>query len=144
MATTNRQNGTSGGPRAALGVGLATLVTVLVAVLLTTFSVLALVSARADLRLSDKTAEAMESYYSADSQAEAWLAEIDERVDSGSFSATAGGGSEYTVGATSDGQITITRIFTIDEVRDLIVELKIDDGAEIEILRWQVTAQAQQ
>jgi hypothetical protein len=66
--------------RSSLGVGMATLVTIMVAVLLTVFSVLTLVSAHSDLLLSSKAIQATQAYYLADSQAEQWLAEVDAIV----------------------------------------------------------------
>jgi hypothetical protein len=49
----------------------------MVALLLTTFSVLALASARADLRLSEKVVASTQGYYAADGQAAQWLADLD-------------------------------------------------------------------
>ncbi|MDR2587101.1 MAG: hypothetical protein LBC23_02415 [Coriobacteriales bacterium] len=138
-------------PRSAVGVGLSTLVTIMVAVLLTTFSVLALVSARADLRLSDKATDSAEHYYAADGEAEQWLADMEAFVrnnrghlewgDSAALSALADKLSAAGYKATVDnsGNVHLTETFAIDERRDLIVEIALDTVGETDILRWQTT-----
>ncbi len=141
----DKDSQSTSGVRAALGVGLATLITVLVAVLLTTFSVLALVTARGDLSLSNKTAEAMESYYEADGQAEEWLSELDGYMSSGQTNLSNNlGRAGYELGLTKDGKTTVSETFDIDNNRELSVEIMIDNYPQIEILKWQVTAKAQQ
>ena len=50
-------------------IGSASIVMVFVAVCLTAFSSLSLVSAKADLKLSEKTAQAVNAYYEADAKA---------------------------------------------------------------------------
>jgi hypothetical protein len=152
--------------RSAVGVGLSTLVTIMVTVLLTTFAVLTLVSARADLKLSNKTIESTQSYYAADSEAEEWLAALDAfardehgdlvadlsaagyqsvatagaRVDDaagdGSGGDAAGAGGDGVL-VGDDGRIRVAATFPIDEKRDLIVEIALDREGEIDILRWQ-------
>jgi hypothetical protein len=124
--------------RSAVGVGLSTLVTVMVAVLLTTFSVLALVSARADLRLSEKVIESTAGYYAADGEAEQWLADVDmliqqEEGDLADALLSAG----YQVDTTDEGRTVLTESFNIDSNRDLIVEIAVDKTEGIDILRWQ-------
>ncbi|MDR1184671.1 MAG: hypothetical protein LBK67_07740 [Coriobacteriales bacterium] len=124
--------------RSALGVGLSTVMTVMVVVLLTTFSVLALVSARAELRLANRAIESTANYYTADGEAERWLADLDafiseERGDREGDLASAG----YQVSATDEGQTKLTESFAIDERRDLIVEIALDSAGEMDILRWQ-------
>jgi hypothetical protein len=124
--------------RSALGVGLSTVMTVMVVVLLTTFSVLALVSARAELRLANRAIESTENYYAADGEAERWLADLDafigeERDDRDGDLASAG----YQVSSTDDGRTKLTESFIIDDRRDLIVEVACDGAGEMDILRWQ-------
>ena len=57
------------------GIGSVTLLTVLLVLCLTIFAVLALSSAQADLRLSEKNAASVSAYYTADMQAMEMLAE---------------------------------------------------------------------
>ena len=146
-------------PRSAIGVGIATLVTILVAVLLTTFSVLAFVTARADLRLSNKAVESTQSYYIADGQAEEWLAELDAHVvegeggtlwilagdfaaalaDAGYKAATSTDGTS-TGGASTDERVVVKESFSIDDRRELVVEVAINKDGGLDILRWQTVS----
>ncbi|MCL1847810.1 MAG: hypothetical protein FWF91_07600 [Coriobacteriia bacterium] len=138
------------GSRSALGVGISTLVTIIVAVLLTTFAVLTLVTARADLRLSTRATESTQNYYAADSEAERWLADLDalveeERVqerspEQGLTHASLGSrlaAAQYTVQTTEDGGLLVRRSFSIDERRELVVEILIDTDYRLEVYRWQ-------
>jgi hypothetical protein len=124
--------------RSAVGVGLSTLVTIMVAVLLTTFSVLTLVSARADLRLSSRAVASTQSYYAADGEAEHWLAAVDAFAQEGHADLGGDlGAAGYQVSATEDGRVKLAEVFSIDEKRDLVVEIALDTTGEIDILRWQ-------
>ncbi|MDR0468698.1 MAG: hypothetical protein LBH09_01840 [Peptococcaceae bacterium] len=71
----------SGGPL--YGIGGVTLLTVLLILCLTLFSVLALSSAQADHRLSEKNATAVTSYYETENQAFEMLKEVEELWPSG-------------------------------------------------------------
>jgi hypothetical protein len=124
--------------RSAVGVGLSTLVTIMVAVLLTTFSVLTLVSARADLSLSQKAVSSTQAYYAADGKAEQWLAKVDTFAqqthdDLVGDLTTAG----YQPSVDDDGQLRIGTTIPIDDKRDLIVEVALDSTGGLDILRWQ-------
>jgi hypothetical protein len=119
-------------------VGLSTIMTVMVVVLLTTFSVLALVSARAELRLANRAIESTGNYYAADGEAEKWLASLDAFIREGHDNlegdlALAG----YQVAVTEDGQTKLTESFEVDNKRDLAVEIALDRAGEMDILRWQ-------
>jgi hypothetical protein len=130
--------------RSAVGVGLSTLVTIMVAVLLTTFSVLALVSARADLRLSSRVATSTQSYYAADGEAEQWLAEVDAFARGGHADFTADLlAAGYQVEVRDDGHVRLAETFPIDDKRDLIVEITLDSAGEMDILRWQSVSRRQ-
>lgn len=65
-----------------LGVGASSILLIFVLLCLTTFATLSLVSAQADARLSEKSAETVRAYYEADARAEELLAEIDETLRS--------------------------------------------------------------
>ncbi|MDR1016100.1 MAG: hypothetical protein LBL67_01335 [Coriobacteriales bacterium] len=65
----------------AFGMGIPTLLTILVVVLMTTFAVLALVSAKADRSLSTQAAAYDAAYYAADGQATAWLARLQQSLE---------------------------------------------------------------
>ena len=149
------------GARSALGVGISTLVTIIVAVLLTTFAVLTLVTARADLRLSTRAIESTQNYYEADSDAEIWLTELDAFVNQEegqleydwrqstldaflaqpqaltdlAASLTAAG---YNVQAAEDESILVTETFPIDDRRELVVKVLIGTDGRLSIHTWQV------
>jgi hypothetical protein len=129
------------GSRWAIGVGIGTLVTIAVTVLLTTFSVLALVTAHADLRLSNKVIESTQEYYVADGQAERWLAQLDdfvarEHVDLvGALSAEG-----YTTSPDDDGGVLITQTFSINTNKEIIVEVIIDKDGGLAVVKWQTNA----
>jgi hypothetical protein len=124
--------------RSALGVGLSTVVTVMVVVLLTTFSVLALVSARAELRLANRAVESTGHYYAADGEATRWLADLGAFIAEGhddlEGDLTSAG---YQFSSTDDGQLILTKLFAVDDRRDLTVEIALDRTGEMDILRWQ-------
>jgi hypothetical protein len=124
--------------RSAVGVGLSTLVTIMVAVLLTTFSVLTLVSARADLRLSTKAVESTQAYYAADGEAQRWLAAVDGIIrEAQGDPATELSAAGYQVDTADGQQPRLAEAFPIDDKRDLAVEIALDSSGEIDILRWQ-------
>jgi hypothetical protein len=129
-------------PRSAIGVGLSTLVTIMVVVLLTTFSVLTLVSARADLRLSNRAVAAMEGFYAADGEAQRWLADVDALIRETIRGAdgqpqTVLSEAGYQVSTDEEGRVRLVEVFTVDDRRELNVEIALDTTGEIDILRWQ-------
>jgi hypothetical protein len=156
----------------------------MVTVLLTTFAVLTLVSARADLKLSNMAITSTQSYYAADGEAEEWLAEVDAfvhgehgdlaadlaaagyqsaaedvvadaaaagddaanadaaAVNTDATDAAAAGSAAANIDddgvlVGDDGRIRLAATFPIDDKRDLIVEIALDNAGEIDILRWQ-------
>ncbi|MDR3316073.1 MAG: hypothetical protein LBS98_06330 [Coriobacteriales bacterium] len=125
--------------RTAVGIGITTLVTIMVVVLLTTFSVLALVSARSDLRLSLLTDTAMETYYAADAQGQRWLAELDtfvgttEAGDRAAILTEAG----YSVVTADDGTLMVSEHFAIDRNRQINATVEIDAQGTLRVTRWQ-------
>lgn len=66
-----------------LGVGGSSLLMVFIIVCLTTFATLSLLSANADYKLSNKTAQAVTAYYDADSRAVERVAAIKRRLPAG-------------------------------------------------------------
>jgi len=111
-------------PRSAVGLGITTLVTIMVVVLLTTFSVLALVSARSDLKLSTMAQESARQYYAANAAAERWLAEQD--------SAPLPPGDQEPQ--------PISQSFAIDDNRQLQVTILRNADGTITIQQWQTVA----
>ena len=128
-------------PRSAIGIGITTLVTIIVAVLLTTFAVLTLVTARADLRLSNKAIESTQNYYAADSLAELWLAELDDFFSKDHEDlAVAIALAKYKVDTASDGRMLVFEQFVIDDKRYLLVEVAVDSYGNLDILTWKSVA----
>jgi flagellar basal body-associated protein FliL len=127
--------------RSALGVGIITLVTIMVVLLLAAFSVLSLVSARSDLRLSEMSTTQVQSYYAADSEATAWYAELD------AFAAQLSGSPEsyeeqltlagYLAESTADGELRVSRGFAINDTRTLMVTIAVNDERTTTIRQWQ-------
>lgn len=76
-------------------VGGPSIVMIFVVLALTTFGTLAMLSARADLRFAQRTADTVTNYYRADLTAQARLAELDAVLADAHAQATASPGDEY-------------------------------------------------
>ena len=127
--------------RSALGIGVTTLVTIMVVLLLAAFSVLSLVSARSNLHLSEMTAARAEVYYAADSNATVWYAELDTFAASlsGDLSTFEGQLTRagYDVEVTSFGEIRVMESFPINNNRNLVVTIAVNDDKTTIIRQWQ-------
>jgi len=66
-----------------MGVGASSILLMIVVVSLTLFAVLALVQARADAALTDKTAASADAYYDADARAQKMLSQLDDALAAG-------------------------------------------------------------
>ncbi|MDR1087746.1 MAG: hypothetical protein LBL23_00410 [Coriobacteriales bacterium] len=127
--------------RSALGIGVTTLVTILVVLLLAAFSVLSLTLARSNLELSERAATQAQDYYAADSEATVWYAQLD------AFAATMEGApwdfaeqlaqAGYETHATSTGELSITQGFAINDQRTLLVTIAIYNDKTTTIRQWQ-------
>jgi flagellar basal body-associated protein FliL len=135
---TQRENKKS---RSALGVGVITLVTILVVLLLAAFSVLSLVSARSDYNLSTMATESAENYYKADSAATEWYAQLDEAAGKLTGSAelyqAALEDAGYTVNRTNLGELRVTQSFTMGAGRQLDVTVAVLNDKTTIIRQWQ-------
>ncbi len=103
------------------GVGICSLLTVILVLCLSIFAALCLSSANAEKRLSESYAQSIEAYYSAENEAELILASLRQ--------------GQLPEGVTLDGEI-YTYSCEISEGRSLYVAVKITDG-EYEIINWQ-------
>lgn len=127
--------------RSALGVGVTTMVTILVVLLLVVFSVLTLVSARSDVRLSEKALEQNQDYYRADGEATRWYADLDAAAallegESGTYAEQliqAG----YTLELTTEGELRVMQAFSINDSRQLVVTVAIHEDKSTSIRQWQ-------
>lgn len=106
-------------------VGATSLFIVFAILCLTVFTLLTLSTANADRKLSDRSAEATESYYSADLEAETILAKLRNGIVPESVTVV---GNNYTYTC------------TISSTQFLCVEVENRDGAWI-ILRWQAVSE---
>ncbi|MDR3053280.1 MAG: hypothetical protein LBU48_05420 [Coriobacteriales bacterium] len=131
--------------RSALGVGVTTLVTIMVVILLTTFSVLSLVTAQSDLRLTKMATDSTTTYYAADAAAEQWYSELDAALaavqgDDYQAALTQAG---YTVTRTDEGVLMVQQQFAMGTNRQLEVTVAIDDAGTSTIRQWQSRSAAQ-
>jgi len=137
----NRQAASQKKKRSALGVGVTTLVTIIVVVLLTAFSVLSLVSANSNLRLSQMAATQTQNYYVADTNATLWYADLDTFAAAltGDPSTFAGQLQQagYQVITADDGELLVTNGFTVSDYRSLMVTVAINDDKTTTIRQWQ-------
>jgi hypothetical protein len=122
-----------------MGIGVTSLLTVMAVLLLTSFAVLSLLSAKSDLLLSGKAAQAVSSYYEADGEAEDWWMELNELLQS----PAAGGLQErlkaagYSAEAAAGGALIVRSSFAMGENKNLEVTVSVAAGGEAEILGWQ-------
>ena len=108
-------------------VGASSLLVIFAVLCLTVFALLSISTVRADERLGDKAAAAVESYYEADCQAELILAQL-----------RAG---EMPEGVYRQGNV-YSYSCAVSDSQSLAVQVRVN-GAEYEVLRWQVIATAQ-
>lgn len=127
--------------RSALGVGVTTLVTIMVILLLAAFAVLSLVSAQSNHRLAQMASDSAQMYYNADSEATLWYAELDamasELQGSAATYAQQLEQAGYTTQITDDGELRVSESFSISESRLLVVTIAINDDTTTTIRQWQ-------
>ena len=134
----------SRGQRSAMGIGVTTLVTVMVVMLLATFSVLSLVSARSDMNLTQMAAQAAADYYAADSMAVTWYAELDafmrnrlnDQVNWEDTLRSAG----YNITQTADGELLVSTSFVMGQKRELVVSVAIAADGTSTIRQWRTVS----
>lgn len=130
-----------GKKRSALGIGVTTLVTIMVVLLLVAFAVLSLVSARSNLELSQRATTQTQLYYAADSEATVWYAALD------TFAATMGGAPNdfaeqlvqagYEVEVVESGELRVIKSFAINTSRTLMVTITVNDDKTTTVRQWQ-------
>ncbi|MCL2631974.1 MAG: hypothetical protein FWD45_02635 [Coriobacteriia bacterium] len=127
--------------KSGIGFGVTTLVTILMVLLLTTFSVLTLVSARYDHNLSRMTMDATGNYYAADREACEWLAELSDLVDSSDHAdlidLIAAASPDAVVAISESGDLLlVTRSFSIDNRNQLRVSIAIMADGRLTVVEW--------
>jgi hypothetical protein len=116
--------------------GVTSIIAILVVLVLIVFATLAIMTAKADLNLSERTAEMTTEYYVADSVAEDKVAEV--------AAAAKGGegwqgklGDEYSV-AEEGGRTVVIYEVPIDENKALCVRLGVAANGDVSRELWQV------
>ena len=107
-------------------IGVSSLLVIFAVLCLTVFALLSISTVRADQRLHENAANAVQCYYQADCEAEEILARLrsGERPDEV---------------AEKNGVLTYT--CTISDTQTLVVEVQVD-GTDYNILRWQAVSTA--
>ncbi len=108
-------------PKASMSIGVSSILVIFIIICLVTFSVMSLVSARADYALSKKIADRNKAYYAATSQAQIQLR------DYGRESRESTEIKEFDVPINTDQHIHVTAILPADIT-----------GERVSILSWQV------
>ncbi len=125
-----KQNGFS------IGIGGISILAVFVVLCLTSLATLSFTTAQADLRLAEKTAEAQQQYYAADTQAEYMLADILTQAEGKSGYETELVKKGYAV-MQKDGGAIIEYTVDAGKNKELYVRIKIAlDGSGIPTGEW--------
>jgi hypothetical protein len=116
--------------------GVTSIIAILVVLVLIVFAALSITTSKADLNLSERTAEMTSEYYAADSAAEDMVAEVAEAARGG-----AGWqerlGDEYSV-TEEDGRTVVRYDVPIDENKALSVRLGVAASGDVSRELWQV------
>ena len=125
------------------GIGLVSLFTVLMVLCISVFSVLSLVSARADWRITQRNAEAVTDYYAADATAAQVAATLADRLwpagaQRPDADAVSSGLDEIfqlaaQVNATEDG-LSVAFSLPVDDLRRMEIEIAMSQGGQCQFL----------
>ena len=128
--------------------GITSIIAILIILVLVVFSTLSLITSKADLNLSQRTADSIESYYKADSNAILIVAEFGNIIKSGEL-----------VDINTDSLVAASKVFSagndyeyntderslmfslpIDKSRELLVEVRYDNNGSVQETKlWQVS-----
>lgn len=114
--------------------GGSSLLTVFAVLCLTVFALLSLSTVRADLRLAQRSRQAVQDYYAADARAQEVLARLrtGQPLPEGVLVET------VSVDYADHGEEIHSYAIPISDTRELQVEVRIDTSDDYEVLRWQV------
>jgi hypothetical protein len=131
---------------AGTSMGISSIIAILVIMVLVVFSALSVTTAKADLTLSQKTADSLQAYYDADCKAEELMAEAAAAIRGGSDdwqNELRGNGFEVTDAEAGNGEqsggVIISYTVAIDENRNLAVVLRSSADGELTRQTWKVT-----
>ena len=116
--------------------GISSIIAILVILLLVVFSILTLTTANADLQLSQKSSDSIKAFYVADAVAEDILADISVLVSEGDGWQTVLTQDGYVLSFEAGGTC-ISYTVSIDEYRNLSVELFVDPDGNVTRTLWQ-------
>lgn len=114
--------------------GGSSLLTVFAVLCLTVFALLSLSTVRADLRLAQRSRQAVQDYYAADAQAQEVLA----RLRTGQPLPEGVPVETVSVDYADHGEEIHSYAVPISDTQELQVEVRIDTPDDYEVLRWQV------
>jgi hypothetical protein len=118
--------------------GVTSIIAILVILVLIVFAALSITTAKADLNLSQRTANAATAFYKADSEAEDRFAEVTEAVKNGDAWRNELPG-DYTTESVDDG-ITVSYEVPVDDHKALYVRLLVTEDGAVARALWQVRA----
>ena len=117
--------------------GVSSILAILVILVLVVFSALSITTSKADLRLSEKTSGGVVAFYEADATAEDMMAEVAGAIKGGAGWQAKLPADVYDVTPAEGGSI-IEYTVSIDQNRNLKVNLKADDNGNLTRELWQV------
>jgi hypothetical protein len=123
------------GPGTSMGV--TSIIAILVILVLSVFAALSMTTSKADLALSDKTAESNTSYYDADNAAEEQVAVVDSIVKSEDSVEEKLASEGFSVEAADNG-ILVSYQIPMNETQELSVVLLAKPNGEIERKDWHI------
>lgn len=125
-----------------VNIGLSSLILIFIVLCLSTFGLLSLSSARGDLELAQRGAQAVREFYEADSKGQQWLAETDQilRQMEGSSLEEKKAALAVRAGNTCDEENSlISTEIPMERGQSLHIDLKLKEGKErYEIRSWYV------
>jgi hypothetical protein len=120
--------------------GVSSVIAILVILVLVVFAALSITTSKADLTLSQKTADGVQAFYAADGAAEERMAEVAAAIEASPRDWAEALGDAYTVVPDGTGGKLIQYTEPIDEHRDLVVELRAAPNGALTRKLWQVVS----
>ena len=118
--------------------GVSSIIAILVILVLVVFSALSITTSKADLKLSQKTADSIKAFYEADAAAEDKMAEIDALLAGGNAWQAEAQRAGFAVSAGEYGETLVSYTIPVDEYRNLNVELLVSSDGKMARRLWQI------
>lgn len=118
-----------------VNIGISSLILIFTVLCLSTFGLLSLSSARGELKLAQRSGEAVRGYYEADNKGQEWISQVDEvlmeEMGKGVDPSRYGIRLKERLGSQYDGQAgRITTDIPMDRGQSLHIELALEGGPE--------------